>query len=427
MGKRVRWILAVFREIVIITLLLVLIAHLPFFAGIVPERTGHAVRGAILGLAGEGGGLRSRLAGEQRDAEARRKLLRARSRIEDYFARSKMQALSLSRHASVRELFRKPFDARARTRAKNLIQSLAETSADLDEIIIGKAGTILVQSSRTNLRVFPFSGEAIDEYMRLHERGLAVHTLPGARFLFLIPPQMRRAYTGADSAGEYIAVILNADTLWRFLNEYPRRDALGVYLAWGEDAKDWIISSGEDALVSRLREGNALLEKYADQRFIEVGEDRVRNTYLPVRYGGESDTMLLGVIEREIESNWYMPLLVEGVLFLLSFLLLYWMIRRVCCGVFHFIRNKNRCNALLLRALEESQENCGRLIENTRQLARQAVFAKPRIRTVKLPSIDTRLQSNLLISAEPDLADLRRQISEYRPSPKKKQGEGARD
>jgi len=121
--------------------------------------------------------------------------------------------------------------------------------------------------------------------------------------------------------------------------------------------------------------------------------------------------MVLGVLEEPIHGGWYIPLVLDCLLSFVFVYLVYWIIRRFCCEIFLLWRSKKRTDQLLMRALGESQENFEKLIASSRKLARQTREMQTHVKSVSLPVLNTPLHSGLMLSAEPDLAHLRRIIS----------------
>ncbi|MDR2734152.1 MAG: hypothetical protein LBC99_05830 [Spirochaetota bacterium] len=385
--------------------LLLLLAHNSLLPKFLPERASHAMRcvsDSVFGAHENTEDIGIRLAWEYRDAEARRTLRLFCERILNYFTRTAAYARALASHPSAQEFFRRPADMGARARVENFIQRAGLFREDIDEIIIGRAGDVYTRSEKRV--VLPFPGEAIGAFIGFsggHNK-VAMFLLPGPRFLLLVPVKEQ----------EYLAVILNANMLRAFLNGYPQQGTIGVYLVCGDDRKNWISSNGEDGIVRRLRAGDAVLADYAKDGFIEFTEEQFRNISLPVRFPASADDMILGVLEEPPEAGWYVLLVRDCLIFLIFVWMVYWIVRRLCCEVCIIWRNKRHTRMLLDRTLAESQDNFEKLIASSRQLARQAKLIKHQEKKGSLPVMDdAHLQSNLLISAEPDLAYLRRLIS----------------
>jgi hypothetical protein len=433
MGKRARWVLIGAAEIICIFALLILFARVSFFSGILPERTAHALRclsDPLFGIEVDGS-LKDRLAYAQRDAETERTLLLARARIENYFALFERHTLSIARHPYIQELFQNPRNPRVYARAEDFIERIALTYLDIDEVILGRGQEITARG--TYRFALPYPKEGILPHLAHlngREPGAAIFPVQGMgmRFLFLAPVQASRT---PDT--EYTAVMLNANMIRRFLNSHPLQGTQGIYLAYGDDRRNWLsasatsAASGENPLAAQFLEREAALEQYKTERFIEFGEERFRNISLSIQFSGTEDILLLGVLEGEIKGAWYLPFLLEGAFLLFSVLVLI----HVSAGILSHIRrapsprrqDKAQDNTSLERALEQSQENCKTLIENSKKLVHQAVRMQSHVRKVSLPAIDVRLQSNLLMSAEPEIERLRRLIDA--PPPADSQGRPA--
>jgi hypothetical protein len=314
------------------------------------------------------------------------------------------------RHPYLREFFAKPADKGARTQAEDFIGRIVMKYPDIDEIILGRGQKTLVRS--THRTTIAYAGEALASYLERftdRARGAALVRLPDKKFLLLASLQ-----SGPVSDGVFAAIILNSHELQRIINSWPNQDTQGAYLAFGDDKRYWLFAGGEDgSITARVRTGETTLAQYETERFIEFGYDRFRNLSAPVRLAQEE--LLLGVLEGEASGGWYIPFILDSAVFLFAvfacILLFVWLL--YCIYRAHSDRRENtiRGIVLLTKALAQSQENCRQLMESSKRLVRQTSLVQSRVRRVSLPTVDMRLQSNLLMSAEPDLARLRRLIS----------------
>ena len=414
MGKYTRWIMGWFAGVVGILILLVLSARTPLFSDLLPERSAHALRclsDSLFGIEGDAGSLAERLAYEQRDAGTRQALLLSRERIENYFDHAEAYVLSLARHHYIQELFQRPNTMFVRDQAEKFAQGIVAAYVDVEEVILGRGREVLSRGSHR--AAIPYSGENIAPFLHLvteREGGIGIYPIHGRGLQFLLLAPLR---TNGVSDREYVAVILNSNILLKFLNSYPRQDTQGMYLVYEEDKRFWLSAGGEDGIAARVRSGNAPLARYKTERFIDFGDKRFRNISIPLRYA--EDKMFLGALEGEVEDGWYLPFLLEGALLFFSILafaaILIAILRRIVRTYSLHKHDKAQGTELLGQALDQSQENCRNLIESSKKLVRQTTIMQTHIRKVALPAVDIRLQSNLLMSAEPDLAHLRRLIS----------------